>query len=398
MKKTKRVCVIGDRYGKGGRDRLSGVLRYASDNPSWYLDVITLGTPGSTDKLRQLLSTSYDGNLILLSCDRETADIVSGALTRNRLTGKVMTVDLNPVYDKLLPRSLDVKMDSENISRQTMRLLIRRGYASFAYVGYRSEQQLSQERHDALQKIAAADGYPFTATNETTDISQLARWLQSLPKPCGIIAYYDMLSRDVLDACRLARIKVPEHVAIVGSDDDPSICEATRPTLTSALPDFENGVYRAAAEFDKQISRRTSVKKRKRMTYGIVTITERESTTDLHGGGLLVSTACEYIRLHAATRMSVPQVADFCKVSQRLLELRFREILGRNIRAEIERIRLRSVCSLLQGTNLPLNDVCRRAGFSAPAYLCTLFKKKFGCTMREYRSNTATWPTPPSRA
>ncbi len=54
-------------------------------------------------------------------------------------------------------------------------------------------------------KIARDKGFPFFSTDDAENIGTLAEWLKNLPKPCGIVAYYDMRSRDVLDACRLAQ-------------------------------------------------------------------------------------------------------------------------------------------------------------------------------------------------
>ena len=379
------VCVIGDRFGKGGRDRLSGILRFAADSPSWLLNIHTLGIPGTTENLRSLFREQRPDHLIILSCDNETAKIISNAQTSGQIKGKTLSIDLNPHFDSMIRRTMDVRLDSKAIARESMKLMLRRSFSNFAYIGYRPEQQLSDARRDAIREIADADGYPFFSTDDGDNIAILAEWLKQLPKPCGIITYYDMRSRDVLDACRLARINVPQQIGIIGSDDDASICEATVPTLTSVLPDFENGAYLAAVHFDKLIRQSKLPKHPLVMYYGVKSITERESTTDFRGGGLLVSMACEYIRNKATSRISVQDVALHCHVSRRLLELRFNQILEHTVHDEIEMVRLRTVCAKLRETRLPIGDISRLSGFSSHAYLCTLFQKKFGCTMRTYR-------------
>jgi len=50
--------------------------------------------------------------------------------------------------------------------------------------------------------------------------SQIA-WLQSLPKPVGIIAVTDAQARRLLQACVYAGIAVPEQVALIGIGNDP---------------------------------------------------------------------------------------------------------------------------------------------------------------------------------
>ena len=43
----------------------------------------------------------------------------------------------------------------------------------------------------------------------------MSRWLAGLPKPVGILACNDDRGREVLAACRQAKLRVPEEV---GSD------------------------------------------------------------------------------------------------------------------------------------------------------------------------------------
>ena len=124
------------------------------------------------------------------------------------------------------------------------------------------------------------------------------------------------------------------------------------------------------------------------MSYGVKSVSDRGSSIDFSGGGLLVSTARKYIQQHAASRaVATQEVADHCRVSRRLLEVRFRQLLNHTIHDEIDMIRLESVCTMLCETRLTIGDIVRKTGFSSLSYLCALFRRKFGCTMREYRAN-----------
>ena len=131
------------------------------------------------------------------------------------------------------------------------------------------------------------------------------------------------------------------------------------------------------------------------MAYGVKSVSERESSVDFRGGGLLVLKALAYIRQHAPSNaVATSEVARHCRVSRRLLEVRFRQILNRTVHDEIEEMRLRLVCNMLCETKLTVGDIVRKAGFSSLSYLCALFRKKFGCTMRTYRqSNGKLFPS-----
>jgi LacI family transcriptional regulator len=180
---------------------------------------------------------------------------------------------------------------------------------------------------------------------------------------------------------------VPGQIAIIGSDNDTGLCEATQPTITSVHPDFEGGAYEGAAEFDKIIRKNRLPEKTITMTYGIRGIVERASTVDLSGGRLLVSMATAFIRLNAMRPIKVGDVASHCRVSLRLLELRFKAVLNRGVRDEIENVRLANVKQMLRETDLAIKEIGYHCGFQSPACLCTVFKRKFGKSPQAWRTD-----------
>ena len=65
------------------------------------------------------------------------------------------------------------------------------------------------------------------------------QWLDSLEKPIAIFATNDQLAVRLLDACRRAGISVPEDLAVVGCENEETLCEFASPTLTSVRFDGE---------------------------------------------------------------------------------------------------------------------------------------------------------------
>ena len=252
-KRMRRICIIADRSGKGGRDRLSGVLRYGSRAPDWTMEVISVGQRDAEARMRTIFKERPPDAIVLLTDDRKTIRFIETAQREGLFTGGVMVMDAKLDAVTHIRSSLDIRLDDEAIARTSMELLIRRGLANFAYVGFALEPQHSNARREAIRRIAEENGSPFVSTDDADDIVRLSDWLKELPRPCGVVTYYDMRARDVLDACRLARLDVPGQIAIIGSDNDTGLCEATQPTITSVHPDFESGAYEGAAEFDKII-------------------------------------------------------------------------------------------------------------------------------------------------
>ena len=215
-------------------------------------------------------------------------------------------------------------------------------------------------------------------------MERLARWLAELPHPCGVVAFNDERARTTLDACRLARLQVPEQIRLVGVDNDVAICENLHPTLSSVLPDFEAGGYLAAQTLDDLLVHgcpRRIVQK----TYGVREVVERASTQDVHGCGRLAVQAREYIRLHAGARITVTDVAQALNVNRRTLELHFRAVFKRGIGEELRHLRLARVAHQLRETDKSITEIALGSGFASPSHLKALFRKTYGCTMRAWR-------------
>ena len=60
-----------------------------------------------------------------------------------------------------------------------------------------------------------------------TQGEELAEWLVSLPKPCGVWAAFDQRAKHVLDACRLAGLNVPSQIQVLGVDNETYVCSQT---------------------------------------------------------------------------------------------------------------------------------------------------------------------------
>jgi LacI family transcriptional regulator len=90
------------------------------------------------------------------------------------------------------------------------------------------------------------------AIEEDRDL--LGAWLESLPKPVGIVAAYDVRGVQVLEVCRERGLAVPEDVAVVGIDDDDVLCEIATPALTSVAHNLARIGFEACRLLDEMAS------------------------------------------------------------------------------------------------------------------------------------------------
>jgi len=366
---------------KAYRDKLQGVLHYSHLNGPWDLQLLLEGNPDMTPP-ESYKKWRPDGRII------GRQDWTPLAREMNSKT-PIITLD---VPGNVGAHASTVNHDSEAIAESIADYYLQQRFEHFAFIGSETGPYWSLIRAKAFEKVVRSNGYscsiyPQSPTLTSRDWSfeekRMKQWLLELPKPCGIMAAFDLKAMQVLDCCLKCNIKVPEEVAVIGVDNDETICENTTPTLSSVLPDFVGGGYLAAELLDRQMrsTRRPPVK----LTYGIKRIVHRQSSLHISNPNWIALKAKEFIRLNACMDISVDDVAKHLSISRRLAELRFREACGYTILTEIQNQRLERVCSLLRETHLPIGIIGERCGYTVETYLKVLFKKRFGMTMREYR-------------
>jgi LacI family transcriptional regulator len=81
-------------------------------------------------------------------------------------------------------------------------------------------------------------------------------------------------------------------------------------------------------------------------------------------------------------------VADLVRatpLTRRVLERRFRKVVGHTVHREIVRVRMQRVRQLLLETDLPMTVIARRTGFRHVEYLSAAFKRETGISPSQFR-------------
>jgi len=183
-----------------------------------------------------------------------------------------------------------------------------------------SEPGITRRRHGASFLYRDAQGRRPDA--RTLRLAHLSEWLKSLVKPIGLLAASDGRAREVLDACRLANIHVPEEIAVLGVNDDEMICEMANPPLSSVIHNARRVGYEAAAMLDRLMSGKKIVAD---IVVDPLGVRCRQSTDLLAIEDPEISKAVRFIREHACEGIRVDDVLEEVALSRRSLEKRFRQ-------------------------------------------------------------------------
>jgi len=381
LKAIPRVLVmIAPTSQKVLREKTRGIMRYARLHGPW--EIQFLDDSPFVVKVGALRYWHPDG-IITRAAPRSLASLIKGS-------SGIPTVffDAQPTSPHC---RASVHHDVRSASEAVADSFAQQGLRHFAYVASASEPQpfWSSERGESFIARLNKQGFdcafyrPRNVKDWGIEQKHLRDWLRALPKPCGLFAAFDPLAKQVLDTCLAAKIRVPEEIAVIGVDNDETICENTVPTLSSVQSDFEVGAYRAAELLDALMRRK--IRRSVTLTYGFTRIVHRQSSQFVPKMSRLVSKAQEFIRLNACEGIAVTDAAQNLKVSRSHLEKQFKKTLGHSVLDEIQARRLERLCALLRETTLPIGEIGARCGYETESYLKRLFKKRFGMTMREYR-------------
>jgi len=116
-------------------------------------------------------------------------------------------------------------------------------------------------------------------------------------------------------------------------------------------------------------------------------IGDKMRQTEADGTALLAETIKEIVaRNYADMNLSLPSIADTLKMSTTYLGRIFRNHEMLSLSEYINEVRLNEALKLLEETEISVNEVMERAGFSNQSHFFKLFKKKFSTTPKEYRT------------
>jgi LacI family transcriptional regulator len=285
-----------------------------------------------------------------------------------------------------------VHVDNSKIARLAAEHLRERGFRHFGYYGL-SDENWSAQRRDYFREWLGEFGRHLAIYEQPRhDRSQaswedredeLAQWILQLPKPAGVMVCSDQRGLDFLEACRRARVAVPDTVAVVGVDNDEALCDIAHPPLSSVLPAHHQVGYEAAALLDRLMKGGRPPKSPVLIAPGGVKT--RQSTDVLAIADRNVARALRLIRERGCLGVGVDEVSAAAGLSRSVLQRRFRKILGKTVHQEILDIRLKRARALLTETDMPLIEVAEQAGFTHQEYLGVVFRTRFGMTPAQFR-------------
>jgi LacI family transcriptional regulator len=138
-----------------------------------------------------------------------------------------------------------VVSDNVKLVRMAFEHLQKQGLRHFALFGPRkcAGNRWAREREEAFRTILARADEPVHVFHDFDEgvawsdaaMKQLSHWIGQLPLPVGIIAVSDTCARQLKRVCMSMGIRIPEQVALVGTEDAPLTGDPTQIDLSSVM-------------------------------------------------------------------------------------------------------------------------------------------------------------------
>lgn len=290
------------------------------------------------------------------------------------------------------PRIGKVFGDIDSIAEMAVDYFQRRGFRDLAGIDkYTWEFDPCRRFVElAIRRGFPADHYYWARSFNDDDfaraLSNVRKYVRTLPKPCGIFLGGMYCANVVFRACAMEKIRIPHEVAILTNDDDPLVCEAFQPRLSGISGEINHIGLAMARMLDAMMSdSRLDPPPSFIAPEKVIT---RQSTDVLAVPHLPTARAISFIFENYSKLIGVKEVSRQTGLSLNALQHNFLKYVGKAPSEFLREMRMNRAKELLEETELTLEQIARQTGYSCAMTFYTAFKRVFKVTPGSYRSQT----------
>jgi LacI family transcriptional regulator len=320
-----------------------------------------------------------------------TVAVVGPGLSKEALAELAPATLVSVTVDRSADDIASVLPDDEGIAVLALDHLLGTGLRQFSTFRFDDAAfALTRERTFVERALAAGaqvvTGWGSGAAPENMrgeEPAAILAWLARLPKPCGIFTCTDSWGTALARYVRVAGLRVPEDIALVGADNDVLECELNSPQLSSVMLPWQE-LGKSAAQLVQLALSGKSIAGR-RLILPPIGVMARRSSHIFAVADPLVAKAVRWIHANARQRLTVSMVARAVGGGRQRLERRFRAALNRTVHDEIRRAHVELAKGLLETSDTALTQIAQECGFTNAALLSTAFQRELGIPPGLYR-------------
>lgn len=386
-----RVILMTDFSEAYARSLLLGIARYVHDNSEAW----------SICRLPTSLRDAYGIEYVVEYAKKIRADAIIGQFYETddiSLFKKNGIIAIAQDFKSKFTSIPNITGEYIHSGEMAATYFLEKGFKNFAFYGI-SEVIWSDERYEGFKNaVLKSDPTNFLSDLRPPktdlwkyDFEEVTRWLHSLPKPVAIMACDDNQAYYITEACNLLKMKegeeifnIPEDIAVIGVDNDETICNLCSPTLSSISQNVEEGGYNVAKMIDRKI--RVPNSENEDIIVRSTHIVTRRSSEVFVNEDSAVSKVLKLIHENISSNISVKDILAEIPMSRRLIETRFRKSMKTSLYDYIVRMRVSRMAQLLS-EGKTVSESSFELGQPDIKNMSRIFKRIKGVTPSEYRKS-----------
>jgi LacI family transcriptional regulator len=356
-----RIAVLGEVNFAHASELVNGVSSFAAHRHDWEIIPLHYSQEAALTKL--VARQKVDGLIGEIISDRWLQGLMP--------SGQIPVINTSSQSHILSVPS--VLPDDIAIGRLAAEHFLQRNFVSMCFAGMRG-YAASTDRQTAFRACAQEHGIDVVELPYTRINAPMKEWhhdIMHMPKPMGLFCVNDHIARRAIHVCKALDLAVPEDVAVIGIGNTTLDSFFAGIGISSIRLPFEEIGYQAARMLDMSLQGIDPQPKIVRVPPTGLTVRETTGTGALH---TLVGRAINIIEANLSRPFSVEDLATEMHASRRILELRFRETLGRTPYEEITRQRMRKAQRLLSQSSLSISEIAIRCGYKEVSHFYSRFK------------------------
>ena len=372
-----KVILLIDCASEHDRKLLRGMMRYSKENGPWRFYRLSPDSRFGGDREEWVLQWAKQWN----------ADAIIGRWPDGKMS-LLDSVDIPVVLQNNRSRSdvfSNLTGDYDSTGKMAAQYFRKKLYVDYAFFGIRdivwSEERCKGYKEEVLKNHGQFHVYMEDAGGD--DSEKILEWLEALPKPVALFCCDDAHAQFVTETCKIAGIRVPEDIAILGVDDDDLLCGISDPPISSIEMDVERGGYMTCKLLHQQIL--SGSKEPFNVWIAPLGIKERASTSILNVKDPHVLKMIRHIDNNYGLDIKMDDILKIVPLSRRSIEMRFKKATGYTIYQYLLNVRVEHFAYLITTTDRSYVDIAYEVGFRDLSNVSRTFRKYKGCTPLEYR-------------
>lgn len=372
-----KILLLIDYSSDFDRKLLQGLIKYAKENASWLFY-----------RLPSYYVTMHGSLGVLEWAKKWKASAIIGKWTDESID---LQKELNiPVvvqnYHHRSSSYSNLTGDYKGTGKMAAQFFIERNFHNFAFFGIKGVIWSDERCKGYVQEIERAGGNFFcfeTEQQEDDSRAEITCWLQQLPKPIALFCCDDVHALFISETCKMAEIRIPEEIALLGVDNDELMCNISDPPISSIELGIEQGGYMMGKLIDKQL--RQEYNGNFNIVINPIRIELRQSTEKYNIEDPHVLEVVRLIDSSYNSDLSIETLLSHIPLSRRNLEIKFKRVMHVSIYQYILLCRCNRLAHLLLTTKRSLRDLSIEVGFKDYNNVTRIFKKYKNCSPSEYR-------------